>query len=285
MVAIAVGVWRVSATPDGMDAYDAVQGARGDAETAAQALGHVSNMVAFVGIGAFHLQLSAIKLNMPSFPFPPALRAIARWLDSVIGFDLGDLASPECQDPTMRAYDSLATKTMLINGAFVVVVVGLWCAGKRLGRRNHARNAMLAAYTLMLTVCAKAHARWLDCTDGMFDAAPGEACDFRGPLLASPILLYVAVVPLLIVLSLRRDSKPLCKCCHSAERNEAFNYNASYGWVTRKYAPSYRWFELAFLAYKVAAVFASGECHSIVLCRIICRRSCPPWNEMDPRMH
>ena len=32
---------------------------------------------------------------------------------------------------------------------------------------------MLAAYTLMLTVCAKAHARWLDCTDGMFDAAPG----------------------------------------------------------------------------------------------------------------
>jgi hypothetical protein len=33
---------------------------------------------------------------------------------------------------------------------------------------------MLATYTLMLTVLAKAHVWWLDCTDGRFDAAPDE---------------------------------------------------------------------------------------------------------------
>ena len=40
---------------------------------------------------------------------------------------------------------------------------------------------------------------------------------------------------------------------------EPFNRDASYGWITRKYAPSCQWFELSFIAYKVAAVLARGE--------------------------
>ena len=108
----------------------------------------------------------------------------------------------------------------------------------------------------MLTVLAKAHVRWIDCTDGTFDAAPDESCDFRGPLQASPILIYFVLVPVLIRSALRRDTK--LPCCTSKE-GEPFNHDASYGWITRKYAPSCRWFELIFLAYKAAAVFACGE--------------------------
>ena len=253
VVIIGVCIWKLSATPE---VVDEAEGARGNAEAAVQAHGHVNNAVAFAGIAAFHFQLSAIKLSLPGFPFPPALRAIARWIDNLIGFDLGELASPECQNTDLRGYDSLAIKTGLINATFVVLMLALWLAGKRSGRRNHARNAMLATYTLMLTVLAKAHVRWIDCTDGMFDAAPDEPCDFRGPLQASPILIYFVLVPVLIRSALRRDTK--LPCCTSKE-GEPFNHDASYGWITRKYAPSCRWFELIFLAYKAAAVFACGE--------------------------
>ena len=91
----------------------------------------------------------------------------------------------------------------------------------------------------------------------MFDAAPDTRCDYKiRTVLASPILIYFVLVPVLIRSALRRDTK--LPCCTSKE-GEPFNHDASYGWITRKYAPSCRWFELIFMAYKAAAVFACGE--------------------------
>eukprot|EP01043_Picozoa_sp_COSAG02_P036180 COSAG02_NODE_2635_length_8365_cov_2.690056_6_plen_624_part_00 len=281
--AICVGVWKLSASPD---VADAVEKAQGNANAVAAIQGQVNNAVAFVSIAAFHLQLSAIKLSLPGIPFPAALRIIARWMDNIIGFDLGELASPECHENLEipgakvrgKSYETFVTKMVLINATFFVLMLALWLAGKYLGRRNHARNAMLAAYTLMLTVLAKTHVRWLDCTDGYLDVAPYESCETHMGmyLLASPILFYFVFVPTLIMMALRRNTKlpccGCCKCCDSLAVGEPFNYDASYGWITRKYAPSCRWFELAVLAYKVTAVFACGGSRCLVSLspRILC---------------
>lgn len=280
VVALGVCAWKLSATAS---VLDEVEGSRDNVETAAKAHGHVNNAVAFVGIGAFHLQLSSIKLNLPGVPFPATLRTIVKAIGAVISFDLGDVASFECSDffapSTLDSADNhvrvVRFKADMVNATFVVVVLALWLAGKLLGRRNHARNSMLATYTLMLVVIARAHVKFVDCTDGKFDLMPHTDCNLtewgalREVLYGSIALcIYCVVVPVLILMALRRDTKGVfCfPCCSSRVLSrcfdssaEAFDHDASYGWVTRKYAPSSRWFELAFIAYKIAATFACGE--------------------------
>eukprot|EP01046_Picozoa_sp_COSAG06_P056556 COSAG06_NODE_10739_length_1626_cov_1.527177_1_plen_363_part_01 len=81
-VIVIVGVWKLSATPETVE--DA-EGARENAATAAAIQGQVNNAVAFFGIAAFHLQLSAINLSLPGFPFPDMLRAIAQWMSNLFG--------------------------------------------------------------------------------------------------------------------------------------------------------------------------------------------------------
>ena len=75
-------------------------------------------------------------------------------------------------------------------------------------------------------------------------------------------------LPLVLGWALRRDAKvPWCLCCKffdSPDKGEPFSHEASYGWVTNKYTPSTGWFEVAFIAYKVAMVFTAGAClHTI----------------------
>jgi hypothetical protein len=271
---VVAGVWKLSATPD---IVVDLEGVRDDASAVVAVQGQVNNLVAFVGITVFHLQLSAINLRLPSIPFPGFLRTMAQWVDNFIGFDFGTVASPECQISTggngvfsMCPLCVLVTKTLLVNVTFVVVMLTLWLIGKCTGRRNHARNAMIAMFTLMMTALVKSHTRWVDCTDGKLDVAPDEECPevAKMSLLGSPGLVYCVILPLLLWWALRRDNKvPWCLCCtcfDSPDKGEPFSHEASYGWVTNKYTASAQWFEVAFIAYKVAMVFTAGAClHTI----------------------
>jgi hypothetical protein len=293
---VVAGVWKLSATPDFVAD---LEGVRDDSSTVVAVQGQVNNLVAFVGITAFHMQLSAINLRMPSIPFPGFLRTSAQWVDNLIGFNLGTVAVPECHmnapTPAPGAYatssspsplDSFLVKTLLVNATFVVVMLALWLIGKCTGRRNHARNAMIAMFTLMMTALVKSHTVWLDCTDGTLDVAPDTECFYskesadhrRVPaaaraimfVLAFPSLVYFVILPLLLGWALRRDAKvPWCLCCKcfdSPAKGEPFSHEASYGWVTNKYTPSTQWFEVAFIAYKVAIVSTAGAClHTISL--------------------
>jgi hypothetical protein len=163
--------------------------------------------------------------------------------------------------------DVLFVKTFLLNAAFVAVMLVLWLIGKCTGRRNHARNAMIAMFTLMQTALVKSNTRWIDCTDGELDSAPCQGCpgSWTWCLL---LVVYSAFVPLVLWWALRRDAKvPWCLCCKcfdSPDKGERFSREGSYGWVTKKYMPSTQWFEVAFIAYKVAMVFTAGAClHTI----------------------
>jgi hypothetical protein len=85
---------------------------------------------------------------------------------------------------------------------------------------------------------------------------------------ASVGLVYCVILPLVLGWALRRDAKvPWCLCCKcfdSPDKGEPFSREVSYGWVTNKYTPSTQWFEVAFIAYKVAMVFTAGAClHTI----------------------
>jgi len=135
-VIIIVGVWKLSATPE---IVDVAEGARDNAEGAAAIQGQVNNAVAFFGIAAFHLQLSAINLSVPGFPFPDMLRAIAQWMSNLFGFDIGTLANVECYGSSNGAVEA-AEKITLLYGAVSFVMFALWMYGKCTGRRNHARN-------------------------------------------------------------------------------------------------------------------------------------------------
>ena len=253
-------VWKLAGRAE--NAED-LEGMRGGAVTARGVQGQVNNAVAFVGITAFHLQLSAINLDLPGFPYPRVLRTIARWIENVIGFDFGTVASPECQSPGESAYGVLKFKTFFVNAVFVAVMMALWLIGKGTGRRNQARNAMLAMFTLMLAALVKANTRWIDCTDGTMDPVPGMECKpgVRG---VGGVAVFCVLMPLVLWWALRRDGKlPFCLCCgrcfDSPGKGEPFSRGASYAWVSDKYSPSHQQFEVAFIAYKVATVFTCSK--------------------------
>jgi hypothetical protein len=129
---------------------------------------------------------------------------------------------------------------------------------------------MIAMFTLMMTALVKSHTRWVDCTDGKLDVAPAVECHWLLFVFGSPSLVYCVILPLLLGWALRRDAKvPWCLCCKcfdSPDKGEPFSHEASYGWVTNKYTASTQWFEVAFIAYKVAMVFTAGAClHTIHL--------------------
>jgi hypothetical protein len=267
LVGIIVGVWKLSATPEAVEAAD---GARDNAETAAAIQAQVSNAVTFAGITAFHLQLAAINLSLPGFPFPGLLRSIARWVGTLFSFDIGTLANPECNAGDLPGVEILALKSVTFLGLIVAVMLALWAFGKYKGRRNHARNAMIAVYTLAVTALVKSSAQWYDCTDdanGMrtFDALPGTECFWYSQIISAvPGFFICAIVPLVLLWALRRrDTKvPCCFCCKrfdSPDKGEPFDYAASYDWVTRKYSPAHQSFETAFIGYKVMTAFTASE--------------------------
>jgi len=138
LLIIIVGVWKLTF----FEIVEDAEGARDNAETAATIQGQVNNAAAFFGITAFHLQLSAINLSLPGFPFPDMLRAIARWMSNLVGLDIGTVASPECHGVTGEK--ALPTKIALVYGTVAFVMFALWMYGKCKGRRNHARDARLA---------------------------------------------------------------------------------------------------------------------------------------------
>merc|ERR1712166_1211659 len=39
---------------------------------------------------------TGINLSIPGFPFPPELRELARWLNSLVGLDISSVLAPEC---------------------------------------------------------------------------------------------------------------------------------------------------------------------------------------------
>jgi hypothetical protein len=146
-VIIIVGVWKLSTTPETVE--DA-EGARENAETAAAIQGQVNNAVAFFGIAAFHLQLSAINLSVPGFPFPDMLRAIAQWMSNLFGFDIGTIASPECNlEGTYLAVEVVAIKSLALYGVVAFVMFAVWMYG----------NAKAAATTLA-TLCSPRTPWW-----------------------------------------------------------------------------------------------------------------------------
>ena len=131
---------------------------------------------------------------------------------------------------------------------------------------------MIAMFTLMMTALVKSNTVWVDCTDGKFDVAPDTECDTTSGdslwFFGSPGLFYCVILPLVLGWALRRDAKvPFCGCCvscDSPDKGEPFSHDASYGWVTYNYTPSTQWFEVSFIAYKVAMVFTAGAClHTI----------------------
>ena len=282
-VIIIVGVWKLSATPE---TVEGAEGARENAEGAAAIQGQVNNAVAFFGIAAFHLQLSAINLSVPGFPFPDMLRAIAQWMSNLFGFDIGTIASPECKLDTRSQGSVVAIKSLALYGAVAFVMLAVWMYGKCKGRRNHARNAMLATYTLVVSALVKSTTSFVDCTDDgtgtlRFDAMPDGECMWESMvILGSPGLVSCVIMPLVLLWALRRKTKkvPCCCCCPCFDKplhqvlcrnkyrnkytKEPFSYDASYAWATRKYTPSHQWFEIAFIGYKVVTVFTSSEYHS-----------------------
>jgi hypothetical protein len=147
-------------------------------------------------------------------------------------------------------------------------MLALWMYGKCKGRRNHARNAMLATYTLVVSALVKVSAMWVDCTDDgtgtlRLDAAQGSECERGlGPFFS---LFFLFVIPSLVLLfALHRKTKkvPCCCCCPCfdwIDKGETFSHAASYGWVTRKYKPSHQSFEVVSIAYKVVMVSTSSE--------------------------
>eukprot|EP01046_Picozoa_sp_COSAG06_P035694 COSAG06_NODE_3860_length_4823_cov_4.086367_4_plen_201_part_00 len=159
----------------------------------------------------------------------------------------------------------------------VFVMLALWIIGKCKGRHNHARNAMLATYTLVVSALVKSITQWVDCSDDgtgklTYDVAPGEACVRAGTgqmVLGS--LFFCCVIPSLVLLwALGRKTKkvPCCCCCPCFDKpllcrnmytKEPFSYDASYAWATQKYTPSDQSFEVAFIGYKVVTVFTSSE--------------------------
>ena len=158
-----------------------------------------------------------------------------------------------------------ALKTLVPFAAVAFVMLAFWMYGKYKGRRNHARNAMLATYTLVVGALAKSGTTFFDCSDGWLDAAPDTKCRISKIAVGLIILTSgVIIPPLLLLWALRRKAKkvPCCCCCpcfDSPDKGETFSHAASYGWVTRKYKPSHQSFEVVSIAYKVVMVSTSSE--------------------------
>eukprot|EP01046_Picozoa_sp_COSAG06_P076721 COSAG06_NODE_24618_length_657_cov_1.170251_1_plen_161_part_10 len=142
------------------------------------------------------------------------------------------------------------------------VMLALWMYGKRKRRRNHARNAMLATYTLAVSALVKSGTQWFDCSDDgtgqlTLDAVPDDECGWEPMVIfGTSSFLFCVIVPMMLLWALRRKTEkvPFCLCCKrfdSSDKGEPFSYDASYAWVTRKYTPSHQWFEIAFIGYKV----------------------------------
>eukprot|EP01046_Picozoa_sp_COSAG06_P029547 COSAG06_NODE_2745_length_6354_cov_59.692246_5_plen_309_part_00 len=268
-ISIIVGVWKLSATPE---IVEDAKGARENAETVVAIQGQVNNAVAFFGITAFHLQLSAINLSVPGFPFPGLLRAIARWMSNMFGFDIGTAAAPECNFRDEVASGIILLNTKILYGTVAFVMLAVWMYGKCKGRRNHARNAMLATYTLVVSALVETTTSFVDCTDDgtgtlTYDAMPSVECRWEWEavvIFGPPGLVSCVIMPLVFLWALRRKTEkvPFCLCCKcfdSPDKGEPFSYAASYAWVTRKYTPSHQWFEVAFIGYKVVTAFTSSE--------------------------
>ena len=151
-------------------------------------------------------------------------------------------------------------------GAVGFVMLVFWMIGKCTGRRNHARNAMLATYTLVVGALAKSATSFADCSDGWLDDSPNVRCDNRSRF-ALVIFFPTGVIipPLLLLWALGRETKKVpCLLCFPCfdwidKGEETFSHAASYGWVTRKYKPSHQSFEVVSIAYKVVMGFTSSE--------------------------
>jgi hypothetical protein len=276
-IIIIVVVWKLSATPDALqELIDNAEDAKDLADDADAIHGEVSNAIAFFGITTFHLQLSAINLSLPGFPFSDMLRTIAKWISNLFSFDIGTAAAPECFGNAkffgvwMTKYSEgdgvIKFKIGALCGAVGFAMLAFWMIGKWTGRRNHARNAMLATYTLVVGALAKSGTTFFDCSDGWMDAMPSAECYNEQKALAFfAILLPGVIIPSLVLMcALRRKAKKVpClfffPCFDWIDKGETFSHAASYGWVTRKYKTSHQSFEVVSIAYKVAMAVTSSE--------------------------
>jgi hypothetical protein len=268
-IIIIVVVWRLSATPDELqELIDNAEDAKGMADDVETIHGEINNGVAFFGITAFHLQLSAINLSLPGFPFSDMLRTIAKWISNLFSFDIGTAAAPECFENAKYSEGDGVIKFKIgaLCGAVGFAMLAFWMIGKWTGRRNHARNAMLATYTLVVGALAKSGTTFCDCSDGRLDAMPSAECYNEQKAIAFfAILLPGVIIPSLVLLcALRRKAKKVpCllffPCFDWIDKGETFSHAASYGWVTRKYKTSHQSFEVVSIAYKVVMVSTSSE--------------------------
>ena len=111
----------------------------------------LSNQAIYAGIGLNSLQLSVLTFELP-IGFPPELEAFARFLKSLICFDMAQLTSPECQisDDKSVAY-ALLYKFVLTHGLFFGICAFLMVLCKHGEHHSaHTTNSILALYTLSI---------------------------------------------------------------------------------------------------------------------------------------
>ncbi|MDA8539113.1 hypothetical protein N9K47_00040 [bacterium] len=77
------------------------------------------NSAAFVSMFFYHLQMSTINLQIPSFPFPPFLKALGRWMaDYLATFNFGSFALLECNS---GAISEIARAIIIVLLAYLLV--------------------------------------------------------------------------------------------------------------------------------------------------------------------
>jgi hypothetical protein len=231
IIAVGAGVWRVVAKPEHQDAAEDAEGKVANVN----ALRTASTNAAMVGIGAFHLQISAINLNIPSFPFPEVLRFVARWVMNIVGFDFGAIGNVECQGWFVFGHDTTGTKTLLVklflaNGTAALIMLALWGIGKKTCQRNRARNAMVALYTLLIMMLMKTSLMGMDCTDGYLDYQPQSKCEKAGYGASWVTLVFHGLCsPLLLLWVLARGRKRE-EIEDDSVRAEQYSFTDSFSW-------------------------------------------------------
>lgn len=201
----------------------------------------------------------SLTFTLP-FGWPDIVVELAQAIASIVSFDFGWLASPECTIADIAPFTSFCIKTVLSYLAVVALGVLLtipsMCSEHN---RRHATNARTALYTLAFNSLVTASLRCIDCTHTetygwTLDILPEQEC-WEGSHIAIAAFGFVTVVVMGLVIpglmfrtlnSAHRDGK-----LHDPEFAE------SHAWMLLKYRDSQFYFELVLLLYRACFIAIS----------------------------